>query len=307
MSVTNTCNTCSLEKPIELFIKNRNICKECNNKKRKLQNNQKKELLENSTETKCCVLCNECKLLKLFIVNTNYCKVCYNKISSQKKELKKQQIIENNITEKECKTCNVVQSIDKFRPGENICYECNKKKTYEWRENNKEQFLDICKKYRNNENVKITRNIKLKEKYHTDENYKKASLLRNVVRNIINGVTKKPSKKSLNMIGCSQEQFKQWVEFNFVDDMTWDNYGTHWNLDHVTPVSSFDLTKEEDVLVCFQWSNTVPEIAKKNYEKFNKIDTIKIGYFKGRAYMFQDKFKYDLVIREKSIIKALYK
>lgn len=296
---TKTCNTCLSVKSNELFIKNRNICKDCNNKKRKLENENKKKLIENSTETKCCSQCNETKLLKLFIVNTNYCKNCYNKVSAQKKLEKKHQIIENNIMEKECKNCNIVQHIDNFRAGENICYECNKKKLYTWRENNKEHFLDICKKYNSNENVKVVKNEKLKEKYHNNENYKQSVLLRNIVRNIINGVTKKPSKKSLELIGCSQEQFKQWIEFNFIDDMSWDNYGIYWNLDHVTPVSSFDLTNEEEKKVCFQWSNTVPEIAKKNYEKFNKIDDIKIGYIRGRAYMFQDKFKYDLVMREK--------
>jgi hypothetical protein len=296
---TKTCNICLSVKSIELFIKNRNICKDCNNKKRKLENENKKKLIENSTETKCCSQCNETKLLKLFIVNTNYCKNCYNKVSAQKKLEKKQQIIENNIMEKECKTCNIVQHIDNFRAGENICYECNKKKLYTWRENNKDQFLDICKKYRSNENVKIVRNEKLKEKYHTDENYKKSLTLRHSIRQVISGRVKKLSKKNLELLGCTVEQFKQWIEFNFIDDMSWDNYGTYWNLDHVTPVSSFDLTNEEEKKVCFQWSNTVPEIAKKNYEKFNKIDDIKIGYIRGRAYMFQDKFKYDLVMREK--------
>jgi len=292
------CKICSVEKPVELFIKNKNTCKDCNNNLRREAAKKKKEELENSSETKDCSICNENKLLKEFIVNTSQCKLCYNKLSKERKIAKQQEIIENNITEKNCKTCNVLQSINNFRAGENICYDCNKDKLYKWRENNKEQFLENCKKYRTKENVRLARNIKLKEKYHNDENYKKSLTLRHSIRQVISGKVKSLSKRNLELLGCTIEQFKQWIEFNFIDEMSWENYGTYWNLDHVTPVSYFDLTNEKDTLACFQWSNTIPEITKKNYEKFNKIDDIKIGYVRGKAYMFQDKFKYDLIIRD---------
>lgn len=294
-----TCNTCFLEKAEELFIKNKKICKDCNNVKRRKQAIEKKKLLEDSTDTKTCKICQHDKLVKEFIVNMCFCKVCYAKKCRESKENKKKELLKQNIKSKQCKTCQVEKVIEQFRAGENICMLCNRDKLYAWRNENKEKFLDCCKRYRSKENVKVYTNEKKKEKYNADENYKQSLLLRNIVRNLINGTTKNPSRRSLELTGCSQQQFKQWIEYNFIDEMNWDNYGDYWNLDHIVPVSSFDLTKEEDMLLCFQWSNTAPEISKKNYEKFNKIDHVKINYFKGRALMFQDKYKYDLIIRER--------
>lgn len=231
------CKICSVEKPVELFIKNKNTCKDCNNNLRREAAKKKKEELENSSETKDCTICNENKLLKEFIVNTNQCKLCYNKLSKERKIAKQQEIIENNITEKNCKTCNVLQSINNFRAGENICYDCNKDKLYKWRENNKEQFLENCKKYRSKESSKKIRNNTFNLKYHSDDNFKLGINSRNIVRNLINGTTKYPSKNSLLLVGCSQQEFKKWIEFNFLKDMNWDNYGTYWEIDHIVPVS----------------------------------------------------------------------
>ena len=43
--------------------------------------------------------------------------------------------------------------------------------------------------------------------------------------------------------------------------MTWDNWGNgigKWNMDHITAVRKFDLSKEEDRLKCFHYTNYQP-------------------------------------------------
>jgi len=44
---------------------------------------------------------------------------------------------------------------------------------------------------------------------------------------------------------------KEWLESQFYDGMTWENYGStddkdNWHIDHVSPCELFDLTIEED-------------------------------------------------------------
>ena len=57
--------------------------------------------------------------------------------------------------------------------------------------------------------------------------------------------------------------------------MTWDNHGkkkTEWNIDEIRPVSSFDLTKEEQQKVCFNWRNRQPLWWKDNNSKWAKYE-----------------------------------
>jgi hypothetical protein len=50
-----------------------------------------------------------------------------------------------------------------------------------------------------------------------------------------------------------------------------DNYGDVWHIDHVIPLSKFDLEKEENIELAFNWRNTMPLAANENLSKNNKI------------------------------------
>ena len=44
-------------------------------------------------------------------------------------------------------------------------------------------------------------------------------------------------------LGCSQDEFLDYVETTFQPGMTWENYGSgarKWNLDHIKPISFFE-------------------------------------------------------------------
>lgn len=72
------------------------------------------------------------------------------------------------------------------------------------------------------------------------------------------------------MIGCSIEELKQYLEKQFKEGMTWDNYG-EWHIDHIIPCAAFDLTKEEEQLKCFNYTNLQPLWAEENEKKGDKI------------------------------------
>jgi len=77
-----------------------------------------------------------------------------------------------------------------------------------------------------------------------------------------------------DLLGCDIEHFISWLEFNFEKeetDMSLENYGKVWQLDHVYPLSKFDMKNEEDVKKAFNWQNILPAICIDNQTKNNKI------------------------------------
>ena len=55
----------------------------------------------------------------------------------------------------------------------------------------------------------------------------------------------------MEFIGCTKEFLKNWIQFQLYGDMTVENYGKIWQLDHTIPISSFDLSNENEKRKCF--------------------------------------------------------
>ena len=76
-------------------------------------------------------------------------------------------------------------------------------------------------------------------------------------------------QKTISMsqyLGCSLEELKQHLESKFEPGMTWDNYG-EWHIDHIKPLSSFDLTDVEQLMEACRYTNLQPLWAKDNLRK----------------------------------------
>jgi hypothetical protein len=67
-------------------------------------------------------------------------------------------------------------------------------------------------------------------------------------------------------LGCSIARFKLFIEYQFKSGMTWDNRG-EWHLDHVKPLSSFDLTDRQQFLDACHYTNYQPMWAEDNIKK----------------------------------------
>ena len=75
----------------------------------------------------------------------------------------------------------------------------------------------------------------------------------------------------MELVGCDLEYLKEYLEKQFVDGMTWKNYGEIWHVDHALPCNSFDLSDPEQQKRCFHYTNLQPLFATDNMEKGAKI------------------------------------
>jgi hypothetical protein len=160
----------------------------------------------------------------------------------------------------------------------------SKKKIYY--ENNKEEILtknsQYCKENRDKRNIKARENYKKKTEVNreikrnyiscrlqTDELFKLQFNLRNLIRNAFRrGFTTK-SKKTIEILGCSFEEFKIHLESKFDNKMNWLNQGTYWHMDHIIPISS--AKTEEEVYRLNHYTNFQPLYWLDNLKKSNKI------------------------------------
>ena len=55
------------------------------------------------------------------------------------------------------------------------------------------------------------------------------------------------------------------------ENMTWDNYGK-WHIDHIVPLSYFDLLKEVQVKTACQYTNLQPLWAQENLSKGSRLE-----------------------------------
>jgi 5-methylcytosine-specific restriction endonuclease McrA len=70
------------------------------------------------------------------------------------------------------------------------------------------------------------------------------------------------SQKTLDLLGCSREEFILHLEKQFDKNMSWGNYGVYWEVDHIIPLS-----KEGTI----RWDNSRPLSISDNRKKYNKI------------------------------------
>lgn len=77
---------------------------------------------------------------------------------------------------------------------------------------------------------------------------------------------------SVRDLGCSIEDFKNYIETKFVPGMDWENWSRDgWHLDHIRPLSSFDLTDRNQFLKAVHYTNFQPLWAKDNLSKGSKL------------------------------------
>ena len=115
-----------------------------------------------------------------------------------------------------------------------------------------------------------SRNNEYMRKRRQDPLQKMIDSQRTRLRKALNQIEK--SDKTMNLIGCSAIELKEYLESKFTEGMTWENRGREgWHIDHIKPCASFDLSDPEQQRECFHYTNLQPLWAKDNLRKGYKI------------------------------------
>lgn len=106
-------------------------------------------------------------------------------------------------------------------------------------------------------------NSRIRAKLKNDPTYKLKLALQSRTSAAI---TKYSSSEFEKFLGCSVKIARKHLESLFKSGMTWLNHG-EWHIDHIRPVSSFNLNKKKQIYECFNYKNLQPLWAKDNLSK----------------------------------------
>jgi hypothetical protein len=126
------------------------------------------------------------------------------------------------------------------------------------------------KAYTDSSHGKMVRATYKSEQYKNNLNFRLILKLRSRIRTAVKRNQK--SGSAVRDLGCSIENFKLHLESKFRDGMTWENQGSHWHIDHIRPLASFDLTNREKFLEACHYTNMQPLLKEENLSKKDRLD-----------------------------------
>ena len=245
-----------------------------------------------------CTSCLQILRIENFNKRGNKCKICIN--DSKRKKYKNFDIQ----SETTCNKCGIQKDRCCFVKMRNICKDCNNKQRRTKYLNNdafriniiqmstnfKKQKSSIRKKDKENaikeledkigkENAICNYCRSVKQKSRFRKNRRKCKDCENA--NPINNLKKrirtriylslKQNKElhTVEYLGCVVSEYIEWI-INYYG-VSFETYGKEWHIDHVIPLSRFDLTDYSQQLIAFNWRNTMPLSVNENLKKNNRI------------------------------------
>jgi hypothetical protein len=183
-----------------------------------------------------------------------------------------------------CKRCNAEKPLNEFYfkkdekdEKHRYCKLCLKQKNDSWYQNAKHQRTDYYKTYREQNKeyfnkYSYTHYHTKKElyrewsrnKYLTDNVYRTKKLVTVRIHEALHTYQVLKKDRTIEYLGCTISEYCDYLESKFDSNMTWENQGTYWHIDHIRPIASFDLTDEEQLYQCFHYTNTQPMEKTEN-------------------------------------------
>jgi len=251
--VTKICSKCNESKLETLFILRRNICRQCDSARRK-------ELIKLSLNVEPVIkTCSDCSCEKMttdFIRNRNRCNDCHNILRRTKynndPDFRRKCIIQvTDLKQKKAaiKRDEKAQEQERIGPDNLTCR--------------------YCEEIKHKDNYRHNR-LKCKTCERDDPLEKFKRGIRAHIWTVLNRNHAFKTSNTREYLGCEVDQYIKWLSYcNPNYDI--ENHGTVWHIDHVIPLSRFDLTNFEQCKIAFNWRNTMPLLATDNLKKSNKI------------------------------------
>lgn len=277
-----TCTLCGETKNETEFYKNNaridglsTYCKTCQKKYNDARKNKKKIIVEH----KICPICKKDLPISEFNksiinndghdVNCKYCTLERDKICREKRN----KLPKIKLTHKICCNCGQDLNIENFslnklsRDGHSYwCKFCQREYDKQYYIKNKEirnaQSRKNQKKYYEKQN----------EKYYNDPKIRLNICMASGIRHSLKSRNlSKEEKHWETLVSYTTEQLKQHLENQFDENMTWENMGEYWEIDHIIPQNTFKFTsyKDKDFQICWSLANLRPleRIANRSRPK----------------------------------------
>jgi hypothetical protein len=125
----------------------------------------------------------------------------------------------------------------------------------EYSEKNKAQRLLYSRKWQS-------------EKYANDSVYRLKKILRARIAAALNLKLIVKQGLVVELLGCTIDNARKHLESQWLEGMNWNNHSLEgWHIDHIKPVSTFDLTDPEQQKQCFHYTNLRPLWSHTNLSR----------------------------------------
>lgn len=222
---------------------------------------------------KLCKVCNVEKDISEFPKHRKYkdglyssCKSCKNQSSKIYYLENKDKVIENVKVYRE-------NNLDKVKYSMKKNYEKNReslleyKKEYHRKHKDKYQSMNKIYQIENKDRINFMKKEYISNKRKNDNLFKLKESISGLIRYSIKHRGYYKKSRTEEILGCTIEEFKNYLESLFLDSMSWENYG-EWHLDHIIPVSWAE--GEDEVIKLNNYKNFQPLWAKDNLSKGNR-------------------------------------
>jgi hypothetical protein len=139
---------------------------------------------------------------------------------------------------------------------------------------NKDKIREVSRLWRKNNPEKVR---EFTDRANTKVRGTLKGRLMNSIRSGIHSTIVRGSKDRRHwedLVGYTIDQLKKHLEKLFTPEMTWENYGTVWEIDHKIPIAAFNFQKPDDLdfRLCWTLRNLQPLGVAENRVKHDKID-----------------------------------
>jgi len=122
----------------------------------------------------------------------------------------------------------------------------------------------------NRSKVNEARRDYFRERRHFDPQYR---MRKNIQVTTSQALRRPDSLNEVKYVGCSNVELKQHIESQFSPEMSWNNYGTFWEIDHIKGLREFDLLDPVQVEAAAHFINIRPlkrlENRQRRFKKSN--------------------------------------
>lgn len=223
--------------------------------------------------------CKQCLIFKEkneFFKRDGICKFCIKENRRVKAEIRDIDKLPKDY--KKCNMCGVVKNRSDFKSHSVFCKDpCQKIHNKQYREQNYESIIEVEKiNYeKNKDKISFRNNEYKKRKRKSDPIYKFMSNFSNYVYiNLRNQNFSKNNNSCREWLPSgSPEKYIEHIELQFISEMSWENHGKTWHIDHIIPQSLLKYSSYDDLnfKICWDKENLKPLLKEENFKKSNKL------------------------------------